>query len=93
MTPEYAEIVAIKAVAWLAGADERILNRFFAITGATSDDFQRVAKDNEFGSTVLEFILGHEKTVIEFCEYSDLPLDAPLLARQALPGGNLPHWT
>ena len=93
MTQEDAEIVAIKAVTWLAGADERILNTFFAATGATADDFRRVEEDNDFGATVLEFILAQDKTVMEFCEQSGLPLDAPLLARQALPGGKLPHWT
>ncbi|MCY4463659.1 MAG: DUF3572 family protein [Albidovulum sp.] len=93
MRQEEAEIVAIKAVEWLVGADERLLSRFFSTTGATADDFKRVAEDIDFMATVLEFILAQDETVLEFCEHADLPNDAPRLARGAMPGGNTPHWT
>ena len=93
MNLQEAEIVAIRAASWLSGADERLLNKFFATTGATAEDFGRIVEDNDFRSTVLDFILAEDRSVIEFCEQARLPLDAPLLARQAMPGGDLPHWT
>jgi hypothetical protein len=89
---EAAEVVALQALGWIA-ADERRLAAFLAASGASLDDVRARAADPVFLAAVLDALLEDERAVRAFCADCGVPLDAPLAARAALPGGDLPHWT
>ena len=93
MRNQEAEVIALRAVEWLARADEHVLARFFALTGASLADFARVAEDEDFPLMVLEFVLGEDERVIAFCDYCDYDYDLPHWARLTLAGRSDPHWT
>ena len=42
---------------------------------------------------MLDFVLADEPLLIAFCDEAGLPYDAPMRARAALPGGEIPNWT
>lgn len=89
---EAAEIVALQALAWLAGNDE-LLAVFLGSTGAAPGDLRSQASDPAFLAAVLDFLLMDDAWVIAFCDAAGLPYTALLQARQGLPGGGAVHWT
>jgi hypothetical protein len=92
MGREGAEVLALQALGWIA-ADEGRLGAFLAASGAGLDEVRARAADPAFLGAVLDALLADERAVRAFCADSGVPLDAPLAARAALPGGDLPHWT
>jgi hypothetical protein len=92
MQRESAEILALKALAWLAGNKE-LLPVFLGSTGASAADLRERAADPEFLGSVLDFLMLDDAWIIAFCESQGLPPEAPMQARQALPGGAQVHWT
>ena len=92
MKTEDAEMVAIKMIEWLA-KDERLFSNLARTTGVTVEDFKEHASNPEFLASVIDYLLSSEQMVVAFCEELSLPLAAPMEARQALPGGDLPNWT
>jgi hypothetical protein len=89
---EAAETLALRVLAWFLEAEDRRM-AFMAATGAQPADLARGAGDPVFLAAVLDVLLGDEQMVRDFCAAHALPLDAPLRARAALPGGQVPHWT
>ncbi len=87
-----AEAMAIGALGWLA-SDEETLGRFLGATGAAPADLRVRAQEPEFLGFVLDFLLGDERLLFSFCDACGLPYEAPMRARAALPGGDLPNWT
>ncbi len=87
-----AEAMAIGALGWLA-SDEEALGRFLGATGAAPADLRVRAQEPEFLGFVLDFLLGDERLLFSFCDAGGLPYEAPMRARAALPGGDLPNWT
>lgn len=71
MTPEKAEILALDALSWLAGEEDR-LSRFLAQSGIDSDALRAGAGSLEMGAAILEFLLGHEELLLGFCESAEL---------------------
>jgi len=92
MTPETAETIALKALAWLAGHDE-LLPVFLGASGASEADLRTGATDPAFLAALLDFLTMDDAWVIEFCDGAGLGYEAPLAARRALPGGGEVHWT
>jgi hypothetical protein len=92
MQSEEAEVLAIRALGWLA-ADDELWPRFLGATGATQDGLAAAAADPAFLAAVLDFLTQDDATVIAFCDAADLAYDAPLQARRALPGGEEVSWT
>lgn len=92
MTPERAEIIALQALAWLAG-NEELCPVFLGSTGGSGDDLRDRATDPAFQAAVLEFITMDDAWVTAFCDSVDLAYDQPLRARYALPGAEAVHWT
>lgn len=85
-------MIALEAIAWLAGNDE-LLPVFLGASGATLADLRNGADDPMVQSAVLDFVLMDDAWVLEFCRSAGLPSGAPAAARAALPGGADPHWT
>ena len=92
MTSDRAEMLAIQALVWIAGQDE-LAGAFLGATGASVDELRSRAADPEFLGFVLDFLLGDEDALIAFAEDAGVPPEAPMRARAALPGGDLPNWT
>ena len=92
MTPEAAETIALKALAWLAGHDE-LLPVFLGASGASEADLRTGATDPAFLGALLDFLTMDDAWVMEFCDSTGLAYEDPLSARRALPGGGEVHWT
>lgn len=90
--PENAEVIALKALEWLAGNDE-LFPVFLGATGASVNDLANSARDPAFLGSVLDFLVMDDAWVIAFCDDAHLPYEAPMQARAGLPGGANMHWT
>lgn len=92
MSRNSAETLALEALGWLASHDD-LLPVFLGSTGASGDDLKARAADAEFLGSVLDFLLMDDAWVVAFCDAEGHGYDAPMQARQALPGGEQVHWT
>ena len=92
MNGERAQVIALQALAWLAGNDD-LCPVFLGASGGSVDDLRSGATDPAFLASVLEFITMDDAWVIAFCDSIDLAYDQPLRARYALPGAEAVHWT
>lgn len=92
MQQEQAEIIALQALAWLAG-NEELCPVFLGATGGSVGEMRTRATDPAFQAAVLEFITMDDAWVIAFCDTIDLAYDKPLRARYALPGAAEMNWT
>jgi Protein of unknown function (DUF3572) len=68
---EVAEIVAVKALSFVAGDPER-LGAFLAESGIGPDTLRAAASDPRFLANVLDFIMRDDATVKAFAAASDL---------------------
>lgn len=89
---EKAEQLALRALAWLVGNDE-LLPVFMGATGAAAGDLKVRAGDPDFLASVLDFLTMDDAWVMAFCDAEGLDYTSPMLARAALPGGQIPDWT
>lgn len=87
-----AEDLAVQALAWIA-ADSSVAGRFLATAGAAPGDLRDRAADPEFLGFVLDYLLSDEPALVAFAAHAGLGPEAPMRARAALPGGDLPNWT
>ncbi|MBL9053884.1 MAG: DUF3572 family protein, partial [Tabrizicola sp.] len=62
-------------------------------TGASLTELRSRAGDPVFLAAVLDFLLQEDPWVLDFCHQNGLPPQDLQMARAALPGGDLPHWT
>jgi Protein of unknown function (DUF3572) len=89
---ESAQVLALQALGWLA-SDEEQFQQFLLATGAGLDQVRARAGDPDFHLAILDFLMMDDQRIMAFCDAHALPYTAPQLARAALPGGELPHWT
>lgn len=92
MKREMAEVLALKALAWLI-ASEELMPVFMGSTGVSVEELRARAQEPEFLGSVLDFLLINDAWITGFCDAETLGYDAPMRARSALPGGDLPNWT
>lgn len=90
MNQQQAEVLALKAVSFLAGEDDR-MSRFLALSGMDGGDLKSRISDPGFLGGVLDHILGHEPDLLDFAEWAELPPEQIARARASLPGLN-PDW-
>jgi hypothetical protein len=83
---EAAESLALHALAWLA-ASENLLAEFMSVSGLDLPSLRRDAQAPEFLAGVLDFVLADEIRLRQFCQDSEVALDAPAKARTRLSGG------
>lgn len=79
MQPEEAEVLALKALSFLAEGEKR-LDRFLAATGMDVADLRAGASDGAVLGGILDYFLLNEGLLLAFCESSGL---SPKLASQA----------
>lgn len=85
---EVAEIVAVQALTFLAGAPEK-LGLFLSESGIGPETLRSAASDPKFLAGVLDFIMRDDATVKEFADSSQLPPATIAAARDVLNG---PTW-
>lgn len=81
-----AQTLAIGSLAFLA-QDSELLARFLALTGITADQIRTAASEPGFLAGVLQFYLGHEPTLMRYCEATDTDPALFQEALRVLPGG------
>jgi hypothetical protein len=86
MTGPSAEILAIKALGYLADS-EGALTRFLAESGTDSLNLRERAGDPEFLAAVVDFLLADDELLTGFCDRESLEPKTMHLVRHALPGG------
>lgn len=92
MNQDQAEMIAIKALGWLAANDE-LCPIFLGSTGASADEIGSRIADPVFLASVLEFITMDDNWVMEMCDSIGIRYEDPLRARYALPGAENVNWT
>lgn len=85
MQDEFAETVALQALAFLA-ADERRLGALLAQAGWTLGELRELAAERHVLAGILDFILADEPTLLAYCEASGHDPSLVAKARRALPG-------
>lgn len=90
MTPQAAQTVALRALAYVTSDDDR-LSAFVGKTGVGANDLKKGAEDPAFLGGILDFLLADEAALLDFCRAADLAPETPIKARAALPGA-APDW-
>jgi Protein of unknown function (DUF3572) len=85
MTPENAEILALKGLGWLAGEEDGI-QRFLGQSGIDAASLRGAAGYPETGVAILDLLLGHEDLLLRFCESASVSPKDLHLARFRLAG-------
>ena len=93
MTPDLAQTMALQALAWLI-AEEDLKDVFLGASGASEEDLRNGVRDPVFLAALLDFICLDDNWVIRFCDDNGISnYMHPMMARQALPGGEEVCWT
>lgn len=82
---EQAEVLALRALAFLAGDADRF-QRFLLSSGTTADDVRRRAAEPEFLSGVVDHLLADETLLVAFAEDAAVEPETIAAARYRLPG-------
>ena len=83
---EHAQKVAIAALSWIAADGEQI-NRFVELSGVDPSMMRQAAAEPGFLAGVLDYLMGHEPTLLRFCEDNDLRPEDVVACHHALSGG------
>jgi hypothetical protein len=78
-----AEAVGVKALQFLA-ADPVQLHRFLDLSGLQPQELRAAAADPAFFAGLLDFLLGHEPTLLAFAAEADVAPEDVARAREAL---------
>lgn len=85
MTPEYAEILALEGLGWLA-QDADSIQKFLNLSGMDVADLRAAAGDPTTCAAVLDFLLADEPLLLKFCEAMDIEPQKIAAARRAFGG-------
>ena len=88
-----ADAMAITVLSWLAGEPE-FLSRFMALTGVDPSDLRAAAGNRGFLAGLIEFLMGHEPTLMAFCEATGTTPERVVRAHALLTGpGAAGEWS
>ncbi len=68
--PADAEATAVAVLGWLANEPD-MLSRFLALSGVQPGQLRQAVGDPAFLAGMLEFLMQHEPTLMEFCEATE----------------------
>lgn len=91
MDQSSAELLALKALGWMAGEDE-VFPAFLGASGLSAGDLRGAAGDVGVLAGVLDFLVQSDDWVTGFCRTAGETPEAVMRARAALGGGDV-HWT
>ncbi len=92
MRQEHAETIALQVLGWLV-SNEDLLPVFLGSSGASAEQLGGRAQDAEFLGSVLDFLMMSDEWLVACCDANGIDYGQPMLARQALPGGEAINWT
>jgi hypothetical protein len=78
-----AEILALEALAWLAGQPDAI-SRFLTMSGLQASDLRQAVGDPGLQGSVLDFVLANETLLLDFCQSASLKPQRVHAARNQL---------
>jgi hypothetical protein len=81
---EQAEILALKMLQYLLGDEERAAG-FLGTTGCSPDDLRTRMNELDFLGGIIDYMLGREDLLTEFCLQQAVEPTLPLRLRAALP--------
>jgi len=82
-SPTDAEIIAINALAYIAG-EQDLLHRFLAVTGLQPADIHQMAGEPGFLAGVLDFLMDHESDLLAYASSINQSPKAFVAARDTL---------
>lgn len=82
-----AEAIAIEALGFVAN-DPALLPRFLSMSGIEASSIRLAAREPGFLAGVLDFVLAHEPTLMQFSQSAGIAPQAIAAARRALPNGD-----
>ncbi|MGB7975000.1 MAG: DUF3572 domain-containing protein [Roseiarcus sp.] len=82
-SPDSARSLAVSALTFIAADPDR-LSRFLGMTGLGPDNLRTAAADPAFLGSVLDYLVGDEKLLVEFAAAAGLKPEAVLRAHEAL---------
>jgi Protein of unknown function (DUF3572) len=85
--PVDPEILALRALAFLASDDDR-LARFLNLSGLDLSGVKALAGSKEGLGAVLDYLLGWEPLLLEFAAEAEIDPASVAAARRRLPGGD-----
>ena len=85
ITSERAEILALEALAWLAGRPEDI-GRFLTVSGLDAADLRRAAGNPDLLGSLLDFLFANEPLLLDFCQDASMRARDVHVARHRLEG-------
>ena len=71
MNPQRAEVLALEALAWLAGRPHDIA-QFLMRAGLAAEDLRKAVGERELQVAVLDFLLSEEMLLQDFCQGASL---------------------
>lgn len=80
-----AEATAVAILGWLAGEPE-LLSRFLALTGVAPGEVREAVNDPGFLAGLVDFLMGHEPTLMAFSAATGIRPDAVVHAHAILSG-------
>jgi hypothetical protein len=91
MNREKAEEMAVSIFVWLTGREE-LLSRFLALSGLTATGLRQASSDPGFLGGIVDFVMAHEPTLMEFCKDSGFRPESVAASHHALNGGEADPW-
>ena len=86
-----SEVLAIAILSWLASEPE-LLSRFLALTGVDPSDLRAAAGNRGFLAALVEFLMGHEPTLMAFCEATGTKPEQVVRAHASFGGAAQGGW-
>lgn len=83
LTPQEAEVIALKALSFLA-ADPTRLSRFLALSGVDLSDLRAAAASPEFLAGLLNHLLEDESLLLTFTAEQEIDPRIPAIAAKVL---------
>jgi hypothetical protein len=80
-----AEATAVAILGWLAGEPE-LLSRFLALTGVAPGEVRHAVNDAGFLAGLVDFLMGHEPTLMAFSAATGVQPEAVVRAHAVLSG-------
>ena len=82
-----AEATAVAILGWLAGEPD-LISRFLALTGVAPSEVRNAVNDPGFLAGLVDFLMGHEPTLMAFSEATGIRPEAVVHAHAVFSGPN-----
>ena len=92
MTEDQAQILALRALHWMAGQDD-VLTAFLGAAGTDIETLKASAAQPDTQIALLDFLMQSDDWVRAYSASVGLAPEQVAHVRQSLPGGADPHWT